>query len=139
LVGEPGREIHVLELSGAAPADQRVDGGDSGEVLDPAARALYQRRVDELRIEIEEAENWSDPERATRAREELEIIAAELSRAFGLGGRERRSGSAAERARVNVQRRLRDAVKRIAKESPSAAKHLDWALKTGMFCIYDPS
>jgi tetratricopeptide (TPR) repeat protein len=139
LVAEPGREIHVLDLSGTPPTDQAIDGGDAGEVLDATAKAQYQRRVEELRAEIEEAEGFNDPARAARAKEELEIIAGELSKAFGLGGRERRSGSAAERARVNVQRRLRDAVKRIVEQSPAAGKHLEWALKTGMYCSYDPT
>lgn len=138
LVAEPGREIHVLDLSRAAPKGDAVDGGDAGEVLDAKAKAQYQRRIEELRAEIEEAESFNDPDRASRAREELDAIAAALSRAYGLGGRERRTGSAAERARVNVQRRLRDAVRRITQHSPAAGKHLDWALKTGMYCLYDP-
>jgi hypothetical protein len=42
----------------------------------------------------------------------LEALGAELSRAMGLGGRDKRAGSAAERARINVQRRLRDVIRR---------------------------
>jgi tetratricopeptide (TPR) repeat protein len=139
LVADPGREIHVLDLSGVPPSEGAIDGGDAGEVLDPVAKKQYRRRVEELEQEIAEARSFSDAGREERAREELDFIAAELSRAFGLSGRERRAGSAAERARVNVQRRLRDAVKRISEHCPAAGKHLDWALKTGTFCIYDPS
>jgi tetratricopeptide (TPR) repeat protein len=138
LVAEPGKAVHALDLTGAR-ADDTIDLGDAGEILDDTARTQYRRRIEELRAEIDEAEGFNDPGRAARARDELEVITAELSRAFGLGGRKRRSGSAAERARVNVQRRLRDAVKRIAEQSPEAGKHLDWALKTGMYCTYDPS
>ena len=138
LVAEPGTSFHVLDLSGAR-ADDTIDLGDAGEFLDATAREQYRRRVDELRAEIEEAEGFNDPGRAERARDELEILTAELSKAFGLGGRERRSGSAAERARVNVQRRIKDTVTRILEQSTSAGKHLEWALKTGMYCTYDPS
>jgi tetratricopeptide (TPR) repeat protein len=138
LVEEPGREFHVLDLAGS-PADQTIDVGDAGEVLDATAKAQYQKRLKELEVEIEEAEAFDDPGRAARARDEIEFIAGELSKAFGLGGRERRSGSAGERARVNVQRRLRDAVRRVSEQNPAAGQHLDWALKTGMYCIYDPS
>ena len=73
------------------------------------------------------------------AREELDVLTTELTRAFGLGGRERRAGKAAERARVNVQRRIKDAIGRIEKLNPAAARHLQWAVKTGMYCSYDPS
>lgn len=139
LIDDPGREYHVLDLSGSQGASTGVDAGDAGEVLDDTARAQYQRRIEHLRSEIEEAESWNDPERASRARDELDIISAELSEAFGLGGRQRRSKSASERARVNVQRRLKDAIARIAEQSPTAGRHLEWAVKTGTFCVYDPS
>jgi len=139
LLEHPGREFHVLDLSGATDASVAIDAGDAGEVLDAKARVQYQRRVEHLRAEIDEAESWNDPARAARAREELESIATELSRAFGLGGRQRRSKSATERARVNVQRRLKDAIARIAEQSPAAGRHLQWAVKTGTYCVYDPS
>jgi hypothetical protein len=139
LVQHPGREFHVLDLTGVSSPTDAADTGDAGEVLDDTARAQYQQRVEVLQAELEEAEAWNDVGRVERAREELDLIAGELSKAFGLGGRKRRSGSAAERARVNVQRRLRDAVKRIEQHSPAAAKHLSWGLKTGTYCIYDPS
>jgi tetratricopeptide (TPR) repeat protein len=139
LVEHPGREFHVLDLTGAGASADTVDTGDAGEVLDDKARAAYRRRVEGLQAEIEEAETWNDPERAARAREELDLIATELSKAFGLGGRKRRAGSAAERARVNVQRRIRDAILRISEHSESAGKHLSWAVRTGTFCSYDPS
>lgn len=139
LVDEPGREFHVLDLSGTgrAPAEAR-DRGDSGEILDEEARRQYRARVMALREELEEAESWNDPGRARRAREELDIIEKELSRAVGLSGRERRSGSAAERARVNVQRRIRDAIGRIESYHPELAEHLDRAVRTGMYCVYEP-
>jgi hypothetical protein len=138
LVENPGREFHVLDLSGDVSGEV-VDIGDAGEILDDTARTQYRRRVEALRAEIEEAETWNDPERASRAREELDRIVGELSRAFGLGGRARRSQRASERARVNVQRRIKDAVRRIAEQCPEAGRHLEWAVRTGTFCSYDPS
>jgi hypothetical protein len=56
----------------------------------------------------------------------------------GLGGRSRRSGSDAERARVNVQRRLRDALRRIAELNPEIGRHLEDSVRTGTFCQYSP-
>jgi hypothetical protein len=139
LVAEPGREFHVLDLSQGqkAPA-AAVDRGDSGATLDEEAKRQYQARVRELREELEEAERWNDSARAGAARDEIEFIARELSRAVGLSGRDRRSGSAAERARVNVQRRIRDAIRRIESYHPGLAKHLDRSVRTGAFCAYEP-
>jgi hypothetical protein len=123
---------------GASLADQPVDSGDSGEALDEQARRDYRRRLESLREQLEEAQERHDSAGAEAAREEIELLSTELSRAFGIGGRPRRTGSNVERARVNVQRRLKHAVERIAQECPAAGKHLEWALRTGSFCAYRP-
>jgi tetratricopeptide (TPR) repeat protein len=52
--------------------------------------------------------------------------------------RGRRVGSASERARVNVQRRIRDAIRRIENHHPGLAKHLDRSVRTGTYCTYEP-
>jgi hypothetical protein len=138
LVAIPDQELHVLDLMGASRGDSPVDAGDSGDVLDERARRDYRRRLECLRTQIEEAESMNDIAGAEAAREEIEQLSAELSRAFGLGGRARRAGSNVERARVNVQRRLKHAIERISGECPAAGKHLEWAIRTGSFCSYRP-
>lgn len=134
LVAEPNRELHVLDLAGA----EMVDAGDAGEVLDAEAKRAYKARIVELRETLEEAESWNNTARAERARDELEALEAELSRAAGLGGRDRRIGKAAERARINVQRRITDAVRRVGEASEELGRHLTAAVKTGTYCSYVP-
>jgi hypothetical protein len=104
----------------------------------PRARPIG-RGPEDLRDQLEEAEALGDLGRAERAREELDALARELSRAFGLGGRSRRAGAAAERARTAVQRRVRDAIRRIGEHAPELAEHLDHAVRTGTFCAYRPA
>jgi hypothetical protein len=94
--------------------------------------------VAELQEEIDEAESFNDPERAARAREELEFVARELAGAVGLGGRDRMVGSDAERARVNVTRAIRSVLKRISEADPELGRRLDAAVRTGTFCVYAP-
>ena len=134
LVSEPGKEVHVLDLVGGSA--EAV--GDAGPVLDYKARDEYKRRISELQEELEEAESLSDTGRRDALQGELDFITRELSRAYGLGGRERRSGSPAERARVNVRRRLKDAIERIGKQLPDAGIYLDNTIKTGSYCKYTP-
>jgi hypothetical protein len=134
LVASPGQDVHSLDLSGA----DTVDGGDAGEMIDREARASYQDRLRELRSELEEAEAWNDAGRRERAAAEIEALTQALSGAFGLGGRERRSGGAAERARQNVRRRLADALRRIEEAAPALGRELTRAIKTGTVCRYDP-
>jgi hypothetical protein len=146
LLAHPGREFHVLDLlERDAPLDSRVEpgfraaaAGDAGVMLDPEARAAYKRRLDDLRDELEEAERFNDPHRAERARTEMEFLGNELARAVGLGGRDRRAASAAERARVNVGRAISHVMKKITEVSPAASEHLQASVRTGMFCVYEP-
>ena len=60
----------MLDLMGAASADQPVDSGDSGEVLDERSRREYRRRLESLRAQLEEAESHRMilPARKPRAR-----------------------------------------------------------------------
>ncbi|MDX1480084.1 MAG: AAA family ATPase [Woeseiaceae bacterium] len=136
LVGTPDREFHVLDLASGGRAP--VDPGDAGPELDQRARDEYRSRLVALDEVIEEAESLGDIGHADAARQEKELIAQELSRAFGLGGRERRSASSSERARVNVRRRVKDAIERIDAELPGAGRYLESTVKTGTYCRYSP-
>jgi hypothetical protein len=85
-----------------------------------------------------EAEAHHDPGPLARVQGEIDALAAELSRGIGLSGRARRSGRAAERARVNVQRRLAEAIRRIEEAHGPLGAHLRKAIRTGAFCSYAP-
>jgi tetratricopeptide (TPR) repeat protein len=149
LLAQPGREIHALDLStgetGVPGPGRRPEPGlelarprDVGEVLDATGRAAYRRRVGELEEEIEEARALGDTERAARAEQERDVVIQELTRALGLGGRSRRTGHPAERARVAVTRAIRTALARIREHSPALGAHLDRSIRTGSFCSYNP-
>lgn len=144
LLQHPGHEFHALDLltqaSGAGPGAVRLaDGGLA--ILDAPAKAAYRRRLEALRAELEEAEQFNDAGRAERARAELDAIAEQFGAAVGLGGRDRRTSSATERARSAVTQRIKTAIKRIASQSPALADHLVGRVKTGTFCVYrlDPT
>lgn len=134
LVSRPGDSVHVLELLGTP----RPQPGGADPVLDERARAAYRFRLRSLDEDIEDAEADNDPERAERARAEREALIAELSRAFGLGGRARRLGDEQERARKTVTARVRDALGRIEEQHPSLGRHLRATVQTGAWCSYDP-
>ena len=71
-------------------------------------------------------------------RQEIDFLASELGAAVGLGGRDRRAASDAERARVNVTRAIRATMERIAAHSASLSRHLAATVRTGTFCSYQP-
>jgi len=132
LLCHPGRELHVLELAGVETA------GDAGPVLDERAKAQYRARIAELREELAEAERCHDLGRAARAREETDAIAQQLGAAVGLGGRDRRSASDVERARINVQRCLKEALERIGKSDAALGRYLSTTVRTGTYCSFRP-
>jgi hypothetical protein len=131
-------ELHVMDLTVLVEGgdDVVVDGGDAGPMLDESAKRAYRLRVEELRATIEEARQWNDAGRAAKAERELEVITGELARAVGLGGRDRHAAAGVERARVNVQRRLTHAIKKIGEHHPELARHLSLAISTGTHCAY---
>jgi tetratricopeptide (TPR) repeat protein len=144
LLTSPGREIAVLDLVSERIGPARSTGeelhapGHTGEVLDERARAEYKTRLAELEEEIEEADAFGDPLRSERARAERDALAHELATAYGLGGRPRRTGDPAERARTTVTRRIRDTIARIDAAHPSLGRHLRRSVRTGAFCVYEP-
>ena len=150
LLAHPGREFHVLDLvaggwtradAPAAPADQvlRSSGmGDSGVLLDAQAKDAYRRRLAEIDEDLDDARLRSDSGRIVQAEEERHFLIRELSRAVGLRGRDRRAGSAPERARVSVTRAVRHAMSRIRQHDPPLGEHLDRAVRTGTYCVYLP-
>ena len=150
LVRHPGRGFHVRELvalvealqtSCMAPAELgvRVNGwSDAGPILDARAKAAYKGRLDDLRDDLEEAERFNDQGRATRARDEIEVLTDQLAAAVGLGGRDRHAASDAERARLAVTKRIRAALEKIRHADPTIADHLTAAISTGYFCTYEP-
>ncbi|WP_433040801.1 ATP-binding protein [Dactylosporangium sp. CS-033363] len=147
LVRSPGREVSAVELvqlaasTGTGSTGEGLDmagGGRGDEVLDARARGEYRRRLAELDDDLAEAEHWHDQERAARLRAERDFLIQELSAAAGLGGRTRRLGSDAERARLNVTRAIRTAIARIRERAPATGAHLDAAVRTGTRCSYRP-
>jgi eukaryotic-like serine/threonine-protein kinase len=136
LVARPDQEIHVLDL--AAPAPPLDVAGDAGEALDRRAIAAYRQRLEQLQDAQADAESLGNAAAASHAKEEMDAIAAELARGLGLGNRARRASSNAERARTAVQRRLRDAIRRVAEHDAALGRHLEWAVHTGAFCSYRP-
>jgi hypothetical protein len=150
LLRYPGREFHVGELL-RRPADpstlftvvttnkRGTDGLNAGvPVLDAKAKAELKFRLNDLQQELNEAERFNDSHRKTEAENELEAIVNHLASAVGLGGRDRKTSSDAERARSAVTKCIKKAIGKIGEAIPSLGYHLVARIKTGYFCCYNP-
>jgi tetratricopeptide (TPR) repeat protein len=153
LLARPGAEVHVFELvvatqgeasrpsrSGRELEDAGLAVGGTGgfEMLDERARQSYRARLRELQEDIDDAEASNDGERAARARVEMDLLADELTAAYGLAGRPRKTGDPTERARKAVAMRIRTAIARLSEEHAELGRHLENSIKTGTFCAYRP-
>jgi hypothetical protein len=154
LLRHPERDVHVskllatrLDLPAPSLFSDLWEGGvhavivgsqDAGSILDSQAKAEYKQRIDELRNDLDEAERFNDSYRAATARSEMRAIAEQLAAAVGLGGRDRRASSEAERARSAVTKRIKAAVNKIRQVNPALGRHLAARIKTGYFCSYNP-
>ena len=152
LLQHPGDEFHALDLvngpgsyvpdegdaeSSATDTNLSVGRlGDSGEMLDAKAKQEYKHRLVELKEELDEAKLRGKVERAAEIESEIDFLAHEISRAIGLGGRDRRAGSAAERARLNVTRAIKSAIDKIGEFSAELSELLDKSIHTGSFCSF---
>lgn len=156
LLGRPHEEWHVLDLIAVAeghPAErsrgltrmQAAEAGlsvgrlaDAGAILDPQAKRAYHARLAELEDDRERLRAWGDTERVALLDQEIEALMHELGAAVGLAGRDRKTSSPAERARVNVTRCIKHAIAEITECCPPAGRHLAATVKTGQFCSYAP-
>jgi tetratricopeptide (TPR) repeat protein len=144
LLAMPGRDVHVAELVAAA------EGSDPGavatvlnrsreEAIDEQAREAYRKRIAELHEELDDATLASDLVRAERAKDDLDALIEQLTGAYGLRGRPRRTAADAERARKAVGWRIRDAIRRVEAVHADLAEHLRTSLQLGTFCAYRPA
>jgi hypothetical protein len=150
LLRNSGHEFHVRELlarsldastpTAAVGLRGRVMGGLYAGIplLDAQAKAEYKCRLNELRQDLKEAVRFNDPPRRTKAQNEIQVITGRLASAVGIGGRDRKTSSDAERARCAVTKCIKKAIQRIGDAIPSLSYHLAARIKTGYFCSYNP-
>ncbi len=137
LLAAPGREVAAAALVTGGAQPVQAFGADP--VLDDRARAEYRARLAELDDELAQADAHHDIERSARLAAERDALIDELARTTGLGGRRRRLGDAAERARTTVTARIRDTIGRIERAHPELGRHLQASIVTGTRCAYRPA
>jgi hypothetical protein len=132
LIERPGEEMHVLVLAGSG--GEAMTDSDAGDALDERAAKSYRDRIAAIDSEMPAAKG----ERQHHLARERAFLQGELGRAFGLGYAPRRVGSMSERARVNVQRRIKDSLTRIGNHDAVIADYLRSAIRTGTYCTFRP-
>ncbi|RVX45561.1 AAA ATPase-like protein [Nonomuraea polychroma] len=140
LLSRPGEDVPAVRLlnpeGGEVVLAARRMGGD--DMLDEEAKTRYRRRLTQLDEEIDRAVGRGDDGRAAEFDRERAALLEELRAAAGLGGRTRRLGDEAERARKTVTARIRDVLRKLDHAHPELAAHLRASISTGSTCRYQP-
>jgi hypothetical protein len=140
LLRAPGKEIPATRLLNPAGGETVTTaasmGGDA--LLDEEAKSRYRTRLSTLDDLIAAATESGDDQKAAAYDREREALLTELRTATGLGGRTRRLGDEAERARKTVTARIRDTLRKLDTSHPKLAAHLRTAISTGTTCSYQP-
>ena len=136
LLERPRQELHALDLM--EPTGSAADTGGAGPMLDDKAKRAYKQRLEELEDDLDEAATTADEGRVVRLEHERDLLVAEITHAYGLGGRSRTVGDPAERARKAVSMRITTAIRAVAAAAPDLARHLERSIVTGRFCSYQP-
>ena len=127
LLANPQEPIAAVTLAAAA-GDAAAEAASAQAAREsPAVRV----RIGELREELAEARAFNDPERVARAGEQLEELAGRLLASEA-------ESAQAERARVNVTRALKNALRHIAEHEPELGHLLRRTVRTGTTCAYQP-
>ncbi len=159
LIRNKGKEVHVSELFYAInPTDathsneslsdmseeQLVEEGfslgglgNSFELTDEKTIAALKLYIEQLDDQIEEAKEYGEIEKKEQLEAKKDHIVARLRADTGLGGKSRQSNSAIERTRKSVEKRIHTDIKKLQKDFPEFADHLQ-AIKTGTYCQYKP-
>lgn len=132
LLSQPRRLFHSGELMG------NVLNEKGEKLMDDKAKAQYREKITGLQAEIEEAEQEGNYGKMEKLHEEYETLISHLSKALGLKGKYRETGSPVEKARSAVTWRIRNAIARIERNHNLLGAHLSNAVKTGTFCSYQP-
>jgi hypothetical protein len=138
---DPGEARSVrMAAAGDVEAERTTAAGlgDAGEFLDDEARAAYRCRLEDLRHDLDQARDRDDADAAETILCEMHQLGSSLAAAVGLGGRSRRAGSAAERARQSVSKALRATVRKVAATDSWLGHYLKATVSTGTACRFDP-
>ena len=138
LLANPNSEIPAIDLLHAGAPEIARAAGELGAdpILDERARVEFRARLEHIDQELERALARHDDERAANLDDEREALLDELKLATGLGGRRRRLGDEAERARKTVSARIRDTLRRLDQRHPALADHLRTSIRLGAHCSY---
>ena len=145
LLADPKTEMNVIDLVlGVARAPGQFQLGSAGEATDQQALAAYRAKHEELQEKLSETQRYAEqgmapPVPESALVEEMALLAKEIQRDTGLGGRIRQDSDDRDRVRKAFQANIRRVRTEIAKYDKRLVEHLKPPrLRCGWSPCYDP-
>ncbi len=138
LIGKKRCHIHAAMLKAIASGNQAFKPLVGTPVADNQAIEKYREQYDDLRSELAEAKANNDLARQEQIQERIDALTKQITSATGFGGRKRKIGDDAERARTSVTNAINRTITKIEKKHPDLARHLMNSIQTGQYLCYSP-
>jgi hypothetical protein len=139
LLSKPGRDIRAGELIAVGKRTPLPMAMGADDVLDQEAHKAYERRFDDLKIELEDARKNNDVGRQEKCQLEMASLLQEMQGARGLGGRKRQLNPQRERERKLVLMAISRTVAPLRDEHAELARHLAKFIRKGQYLCYGPT
>jgi len=141
LLAQPGKKILAPYLLSAVTGELSVRRvGSAGAQTDQKTLADVKQKYLEAQEELEEAERNNDFAAQDRLQGELDGLADYLKTVKGFGGRTREASDDADKIRRAMTQAIGRTIDSLGASDklPAAARHLQNAIKTGLFMSYEP-
>ena len=138
LLVHPGRTVSLKDLYLVAHPEETIELGQGIKLADRQAVDTYRERLNDIDLELDEAEAHGDLSRGEHLREEKEMILAELDRIIGLRGKLRRDSSSHDKISKSVRTAISRALKKLRERHEALARHIESSLRTGPTRCYVP-
>ncbi len=159
LLGKPNEEIHVLRLVQSVEKPKKDPNSEicdkmtdkqleeqglyinklrGIEYLPEEAKKKYIDQLKKLSDDLEIAKDTEDNDKEVIIKEKIIAIDEELSKSTGLGGKNREMNSESEKARINIQKLIKNVYTRMNRCDSSLNTYLKKHIYTGEKCIYNP-
>ncbi|MHA7844612.1 MAG: tetratricopeptide repeat protein [Winogradskyella sp.] len=132
LIGTPNKEFYCGDLMQTEVVEKGVN------IIDLKAKEDYQKRINNIQEELQEADENSDFDKIKSLHEEYDQIVDYITKSYDIHGRIRKTGDGTNKLRSAVTWRIRNAIMEIEKRNPLLGKHLNNSIKTGAYCKYEP-
>ncbi len=138
LLTKPHKTISAVELANPQNNTVSSDSGEPQEKVDGEALIDCRKRLNEIPVELAEAEKNHDLAKTKRLQSEKDHILAYVKTSTRPSGKSGSFNNKVEKARKTVSNSINRAIDNIKQHNPTLCQHLDNSIQQGIQFAYSP-